>query len=343
MLGRLSRGLTAAAALGVVLLVPSALRAQDLGPILLSYRASAGCPEVAEFQRSVQRRSSRIRFVDEGTHDRELSIALSVERNFTKGELRLLERDGRLRQRSVRFTTCAEAVEGLALITAVSLDPQALFEPAAPADPAKAAPASAKSPPPVSTRKAPIPNTASPAPVREPRIEVGIGGEINAAFRALPASALGGTLFLDVASGSRAWLTPLVRLSVSHAQRRGLSDAAGSNFKANFALTLATLSGCPARIGVGILVFRPCLFASAGALRAWGSNSPIAQGRTRQYWVWGGSGLVLVRAAQSIEIVGDILLGANLIRDQFGFERAQSWKTPALYLSSGVGLRFVFP
>jgi hypothetical protein len=340
MLGRLSRGLTAGAVLWAGLLVASGLRAQEMGPILLSYRAPPGCPEVAEFQRSVLQRSPLIHFVDEGSHDRELSIVLNSDGIFTRGELRLVEPDGRLRQRSVRFTTCAEAIEGLALITVVSLDPHALLEPAAPQKPNPAPPATPKSP-----ALAPIALPPSPAAVRRaPRLEIGLGAEVNLASSALPASALGGTLFLDAASGSRSWLAPLVRLALGHAQRRGLADGrADSNFEANFALTLVTLVGCPVQIASRLLAVRPCLFASGGALRAWGSNSPVQEARTRPYWAWGGTALLALRLSQSIEIIGDTLLGVSLIRDQFGFDQPQFWKTPVLYLSSGVGLRFVYP
>ena len=111
---------------------------------------------MAEFQRSVQRRSARVRFVEVGPHDRELTIVLRRDASFTIGELRLLERDGSLRQRNVRFTSCSEAMEGLALIAVVSLDPQALLEPSKPAEPpsvpvpvpiAKPAPVASKTPP----------------------------------------------------------------------------------------------------------------------------------------------------------------------------------------------------
>ena len=324
--------------LGVALLGSRPLRAQELGPTLLSFRAPEGCPAVADFQRSVQRRSARVRFVDAGPHDRELSIAVRQEGEVTHGELRLLERDGSLRRRNVRFTTCSEAVEGLALIAVVSLDPQALLQPDKPAEPVEPAAAAPALAPPAIQTKAPSKRDSVSA-AQQSKIQLALGGEFKLAFRALPATALGGSLFLDIASRSESWLAPLFRATISHVQRRGLE---GDDAEANFTLTLATVSACPLRLAGGWLVLRPCAFASGGALHAWGSESTNLQQRTRPYGAVGGSVLLFVRASQKFEIVGDFSAGATLLRDSFGFEQ-DHWKTPALYLSSGIGARFVFP
>lgn len=342
MLGRLARGVIACAVLSAGLLVAGRLRAQELGPILLSYRAAPGCPPVAEFQRSVKRRSTRVHFVDEGTHDRELSVVLRKDGSYTTGELRLIERDGSLRQRIVRFTTCPEAVDGLALITAVSLDPHALLEPPAPANTAPAATNPAPLPAP-KTPQSGVPMAVRPPPIAAPRrqgLELALGLELSGLFRALPATALGGALFLDVASRSQSWLAPLVRVAVSHTERRGLAEG---NFEANFALTLATLSACPLRFGGNLLAFRPCAFVSGGAVRAWGSQTPNPQTHTLQHWSWGGNALFFLRASEVTEIVGDVGGGVALVRDQFTFDQTQFSKTPALYLSTNVGIRFAFP
>ena len=84
--GSWSGGFGASVALSTALLLTRPAQAEELGPTLLSYRAPEGCPEVAEFQKSVQRRSTRVHFVDEGSHERELSIAFSKDGDFTIGE-----------------------------------------------------------------------------------------------------------------------------------------------------------------------------------------------------------------------------------------------------------------
>ena len=351
MLGRWRCGLSIGA-VGCALLHTCPLQAQELGPTLLSYRAPNGCPSAAEFQRSVQRRSSRVRFVAEGSHDRQLSITMRKDGGFTHGELRLIEVDGSLRQRHVRFTTCSEAVEGLALIAVVSLDPQALLEPEKPAEPAPGpanapatastpastpAPAREAKPPPTATK---LPPNLDPGPAAPQKgMQLALGAEFNVAFRALPATALGGSLFVDVAPHSESWFAPLFRGAISHVERRGLSRG---DAEANFTLTLLTVSACPLRLASGFLVWRSCAFASGGALHAWGSQTTNLQQRTRPYGALGGSAMLFGQISQSVEIVADLAVGASLVRDSFGFDQEQPWETPALYLSSGIGARFVF-
>lgn len=338
MLERWRRRLKTSAILVFALFATCRLGAQELAPTLLSYRAPDGCPNVAAFQRSVQGRSARVRFVEQGAHDRELSIDMRKDGDFTNGELRLVERDGSLRQRNVRFTTCSEAVEGLALIAVVSLDPQALLKPDTPPQPAAAAlpePA-AKAPP---SPKAPA-KTELAAKPQHSKTRWALGGELSVAFRALPATAFGGSLFVDVASGSESLFAPLFRAAASHVERRGLSSSDGA--EANFTLTLLTLSACPLRLSAGFLGLRPCALVSGGALHAWGSEARDLR-QTRPYAALGGSVLLFARVSQTVELVADLAMAGTLVRDSFGFGEEQAWQTPALYLSSGVGARFVFP
>jgi hypothetical protein len=280
-----------------------------------------------------------VRFVDEGSHERELSIALSKQGDYAIGELRLIERDGSLRQRSVRFTSCAEAVEGLALITVVSLDPQALLQ-APPPQPApeKTTPTPVKSGEPA---KPVAPSPAPPPPRPSPRthLEGALGGELVAGFQQLPRTALGGALFVDVASGSPSWFAPLLRLAVVHSERRGISSG---DTEANFALSQATLTGCPVKLGDPPISLRPCAFTTAGVLRAWSSDSFGLHARTRPTWAWGGSLLASLQVTQTTEIIADFQAASPLVRDRFEVPPTWSWTTPALYLSTGVGLRFVF-
>jgi hypothetical protein len=348
---RLSRGLAASAVLCAVALTARRACAQDLHPTLLAYKAPADCPPVGDFQRSVERRSARIHFVDEGSHDRELSIVLHKDADYTIGELRLIEPNGTLRQRSVRFTTCVEAVEGLALIATVSLDPQALLEApkSVPEKPAEAAK-------PV-IRPRPVERTVAPRvapPEDSSGLETKVGVEFNTYFGALPKPAIGGTVLMDIGSGSRHVFAPLIRGAITHVERLGLPVESPSepqtSAEANFALTLVSLSACPLRIGGNVVVFRPCAVVSGGALRASGTDPRDPQARTRPYWSWGGAGMLSVRLGQLLEIVGDAGVGMPLLRDTFTFgdcvgSRASCtfWKTTPLYISSGLGLSLLLP
>jgi hypothetical protein len=338
---RLGRGLAAGTALSTALLWARPMRAQDFHPTLLAYKAPSGCPLVGDFQRSVQRRSARIHFVDEGSHDRELSIFLRKEGDFTIGELRLIEQNGTLRQRSVRFTTCVEAVEGLALIATVSLDPQALLENPEPVPETPPSPA----PKPVHTAAPPAaPPPPKATPPKKPTLDTEIGAELVLLARALPKPALGGAVFLDVGSSSRHIFSPSIHVSITHAEQLQRIQAAGN---ASFTLTLVGLSACPLRIGGDIVVFRPCASVSGGGLHTT-SDDPAA--RFRPYLSWGQTSTLSLRLGELAEIVGDAGVGVPLIRDTFTFGCDHAGvgcaykSTPhPLYISAGLGFRLLLP
>jgi hypothetical protein len=349
---RLSRGLAACAVLCAVALAPGVAHAQELHPVLLAYKAHVDCPLVGDFQRSVQRRSTRIHFVDEGTHDRELSIFLRRDGDFTIGELRLIEANGTLRQRSVRFATCADAVEGLALIATVSLDPQALLE--APAPVPETPPSSPKPTKPPLARPPRVEPNPPPTPPETSGFELKAGAEFSTYLHALPKPAFGATVFVDGGSGSRHWFAPTFTLASTHVERLGIATGPADPIsRANFALTLFTLSACPLRIGGEVVVFRPCAALSGGVLRAWGTETKDPQPATRNYWSWGGVGTLSVRLGEVAEIVGDAGVGVTLIRDTFTFgdcrngpnapDCTPAGKTQPLYISTGLGFRLLLP
>ncbi|MEO8917903.1 MAG: hypothetical protein ABI488_10785 [Polyangiaceae bacterium] len=334
MVGCISHGFSACAFSCCALLASARAHADAFGPTLLEYRAPADCPTVADFQHSVQRRSARIRFVDEGSHDRALSISLQQHGAAVEGELRLVEADGSLRQRSLRFTSCPEAVEGLALIATVSLDPQALLE-SPPPDPPAASPAPPALAPP-KRHTEPEPPPAAPKRARSEGIEISLGAQFQAYLHLVPQAALGGEAYFDVNFRPAQRFSPLLRGAFTHVERRGIGEGSG---EANFALTVGTLSVCPWRIGGALLEVRPCAWASGGALRSWSSKTTKPQALTSQYWAWGGSALAFARVAEAIEIVADIGVGAPLSQDHFVFEGSTFWNTPTLYVSAGLGLR----
>ena len=343
MLARRCRCLGALAALCAPLLTSRSAHAQDQEPTLLNYRAPADCPAVLDFQRSVERRSSRIHFVDEGSHARELDISLRKDGDLTIGELRLIEANGNLRQRSVRFPSCVDAVEGLALIATVSLDPQALLEnpqpvPEKPAEPLPTPPATPRKPAPSATPK------PKPALVAPP-LEIALGAESSAFFHAFPQTAFGGNVFVDVGSRSRHWFSPQLRGAITYVQRNGvLGDV--QDGRADVKLALVTLTGCPLEIGGDTLDFRPCAFVSGGELYTRGTG---AEQETQYHpqFSGGGAALVALRVAESVEIVGDASVGVTAIRDHFGFTSesgfSTAWSTPAVYISTGLGFRLLLP
>lgn len=342
------RGLAVRGALSAALLAARTLHAESGAPILLSYDAPAECPDVAEFERQVGQRSSQIRFVSEGPHARELTVQLRRVRDQLNGELDLIESGGPARRRTMRFRSCVEAVEGLALIAVMSLEPgaggpQQPPEPAERSAPSESEPAASEpSAPPRAAPARATPATrstlvTSPKPPTSSSLQLALGAGAEAATE-FSFPALGGTLFLDVQSGSRTWLAPLVRLAVSHWERRAVT-APDSTLEAHFAFTLATLSACPVQWDARALVLRPCLNLELGAVHSWASRASDVRGASNPFISWGGSLLLLVPLGQLFELYADAGLNANLIRYHFEFQNQPFLSTPELYVSTGVGFR----
>ncbi len=329
-------------------------RAQDQEPTLLVYRAPADCPPVGDFQRSVERRSSRIHFVDEGSHARELWIFLRKDGDLTVGELRLIEENGNLRQRSVHFPNCADAVEGLALIATVSLDPQALLEgpksvPQTAPEPPPAPPETPAPPPPTSAPK-PKPAARAPVPqVRRRGVEVALGAEGNAFLHAFPEAAFGGSAFVEVGSASQHLFAPQFRGAITYAQRNSVTGARIEDGAADVKLGLISVYGCPLRISENPLIFQPCAFVSGGELYTKGRGDVEASASFHPQFSWGGAALLGLRVAEDFEIVADASVGVSSIRDRFGYTDATgaglsvAWTTPLVYISTGLGFRVRLP
>jgi hypothetical protein len=286
--------------------------------------------------------------VDEGSHDRELSIFLHQDGESTVGELRLIERNGTLRQRSVRFPTCAEAVEGLALIATVSLDPQALLEEPKPV-PETAPEAPQATPKPT----APPPRTPAPTPTQPPKapreressLQTSFGAEGNAFIDVFPKPALGASLFVDLGSSSRHWFAPSIRGAITFAQP--LAVELPGETKAETKLALFSLLACPLKIGGNVVIFRPCAALSGGTVYTRGIDTVNPNPSYRPQFSWGASGVFDVQLSDDFALVAEVGGAVTSVRDRFGFDSPQgftiAWETPPAYVTTGLGFELLLP
>lgn len=259
-----------------------------------------------------------------------------------RGSVRVVEPGGGARSRQLRASTCAEAVDALSLIATVTLDPDALLaEPEGEPEPEPEL--TAKPPPrPAELQHRPRGVQPQPPPPRESvaayRFSVGLGAALL--FNQAPELAPGASAALALELWPGAVLAPFVRLSLVHAQRRGIAEPGGS---ASFAFTLPTLDVCPVRLGPRELGIRPCAYGSVGMLEAWGSASGAGESRARLSGSGGGSLWVGLRVSEAFEIVADGRVGALFPRDRFGFDNRGFFTTPRLGFSAGLGLAGGFP
>jgi hypothetical protein len=303
----------------------------------LELRVPEGCSSAEDFSARVARRSKRIRFVSSGGH-RTLIVEIQKSAGGIRGAVTVVEGDGSLRKRQLRAKNCEEASEGLALIATVTLDPDALTAEPEPEPEPAAAPAPAQPKPPPTQRAAPGPTPAAVEQASPPRLSVGLGLTLLA--RMAPELVPGASLEAALEVNPGQIVSPFVRLSVLHAQRRGVPDRGG---EASFAFTLPTLDVCPVRIGTRAFAVRPCAFASVGLLKVWGDAAVENETHTRLFAAAGGAFWLGLRLSEAIEIVADLRAILPLRRDRYAFDDVVFWRTPRLGFSSALGVAGGFP
>jgi hypothetical protein len=315
----------------------SAAPAADAVATRFELRSPAGCGSAEAFVAKVQRRSERIRLLPEAPGAR--SLIVEIQRADAAGALigtvTVVEPDGATRARRLKAKSCDEAMEGLSLIATVTLDPEALLSEPAKAPPPVAPPPPA--PPPPAVKPAPPPARTVPVPARY-RLSFGIAG--SALFEASPQPAFGGSAAVTFEARPGEVWSPLLRLSLLHAQRRGLAHGAGD---ANFAFTVPALDVCPVRLGPSRLAIRPCAFGGIGLLKVWGTEAYDKKEHERASGSAGMSLLLAVRLSKALEIIADGRAGLALVRDEFAFDEVVFFKTRPLLFSAGAGLAGGFP
>lgn len=301
------------------------------------FRAPEGCSSAEDFAARVRRRSWRIR-LDASAPATARALLVEVQQpagGALRGIVTVVEPDGATRTRQLKAASCEEAVNALSLIATVTLDPDAMLgepEPE-PAPKPKAEPP----PPPKPVAKRPPP----PAPPAAPSLRVSIGLGATLLVNMAPEPAPGGHVFAALESTAKSILAPLGRLSVIHAQRRGLEEVSG---EASFAFTLPTLDICPVRFGPQVFGVRPCAFGSAGLVKVWGTDTPRNESHTRFYGQAGGALLAALRVSKAFEIIADGRVGVPFVKDHYGFDnKVTFFTTPTPGFSASLGAAGGFP
>jgi hypothetical protein len=307
--------------------------------IRLEFRAPEGCGSAEDFAARVARRSARIELVVGGAAARALSVEIQAPdaAGVLRGRVSVVGQDGASRGRRLKAATCDEALDGLSLIATVTLDPEALMgEPVAPPAGPKPAPKPATETPNAPRRPIRLPIRGEPRPPY--RFSFGLSGAVL--LHVAPELTFGGQASAMLELNPDHVLSTAWRLSVSHTQLRGVSLGPG---EANFAYTLPTIEACPVRLGSKVFGIRPCGFVSTGALKVWGSRVHDSEQHWRFFGAAGPALLVQVRISKGIEIIADGRAGFAIARDDFAFDGRPFFSTPALGVSSALGVAGGFP
>jgi hypothetical protein len=284
-----------------------AASAEDAEPTVsyeLDYRAPASCPGEDAFTKRIARRTSRARRSSTGQGKYRFTVEFLLSDTGARGTLRIAEKDGASTERDVPARDCASAVEAMALIAAVILDPRAAT--VARADEAKEATAAVETAPPAAgadaaaNGPAPEPNSAqqpAPPPAGVPdsnpterasdesvswRMRLRAAGALQGAVA--PGGALGANAGAEVYRDGPGLFEPRFALTMHVA----FGDSSTSFGDAAFSWYAGRLTACPIQWPEsGRLRLRGCAFAEAGALHGEGSNTRNPRGSTA-FWLAAG-------------------------------------------------------
>jgi hypothetical protein len=291
------------------------------------YDAPGACPDVESFVKEVRARTSRFQLTDEPVEVRSFRIAIAAANARFVGEMRVVDREGKVAVRSVEGTSCDEVATTLAFVVALSIDPSALASrpPGVEGDErASPRPIVRPPPPPESNAVLPSPPIASvPAPAREGatantstqwRATAGVAASLDAL--AAPGVVVGEAAFLGVTLDRHAVLSPVLRLGGARAESGAVDAGSG---QASFTWTLARLELCPIRWPAeGPLAVRPCVRGDAGTLAASTSSSVHdAQSPVRPWRALGGLAALEWAPFKPLVVEAQASLSLPLVREIF--------------------------
>ncbi len=332
------------AVFGAVLAVlPAAAQPSTTAPdevtASLELVTTPGCGSEPELASAIASRSERIRIVSRETATRALRIELKDSGSALVATLTLTQPSGRRSQRTLKAASCAEALDAVALVAAVSLDPTAS---SAPSEVPTAEPARPPAPP---VAERPCPPCADEAARREDAEARGLVTSVGLWFEALsgpaPAVMPGIAAGVMLAYERGSVLSPAVRLSYAHFARGDFRETAGT---ADFTLDAATVELCPLRAKAGPLAVYPCLLrVTGGVLGAEGRGTVGPRSRGRPWWVVGSSLIALLRPSSSLEFSMTLGAGRPLVRDRFQFEPLEFHRVSGVAFTAGAGAGVTFP
>jgi len=98
--------------------------ALQTAPVQLEFTAPAECPTQMQFTKRVRQRSDRIEF--QPVSKKQLTIAIQGKTSDWKGRATFTDSDQEPLSRAISARSCDEVVDGLALVTVLVLDPDAI-------------------------------------------------------------------------------------------------------------------------------------------------------------------------------------------------------------------------
>lgn len=312
-----------------------------------------GCGTLNGFVERLRARIDRIRFAEEGVNR---IVQARIESNSVgayRATMTLRYPDGHSSSRIVDALNCNDAVEALALITAVTLDPLGsgvTDHAASPVDGVRRTqdatdsqtgpltPAAKRASPKESASSAAQGSTA-PVTHSAPRLGVGIGAAFSSFRGPSPGLLEGFELSVLVLQRRPSPLSFSARLGVSYTVNTGVLAPGGV---ADFSLTSAVLDLCPVQQSWTAIELRACGVTHAGLLIAKGRATESAQSHHRPTLAFGTSGQLTWLPWEFLAVPLRAHLAFPIGRDTFAFDPLAFYRVPSVSYNVTAGLEARF-
>ena len=241
------------------------------------------------------------------------------------GRLVVRNPEGRQTVREIDAKDCNEAVDALALVVALVVNPRAGTPEAPPTASVETEPPPPPPAPPASAPIAPAPvaptppaGSATPGPVRDDALwtfRAGLGAWAIGAIA--PEPLFGGRASAEMLNLGPGVFAPSFRTSFGYATHAGFVVDGGT---AHFGYAGTSLEICPVRFPAGgSILFRPCVMADLGFVFARGSDALNPREETRPWADFGAGGRLEWMFSRRIGLDLDVDCIFPIWRDRFLF------------------------
>lgn len=276
--------------LALWLLTRSSAAAGDLPTLAhLEYAVHAECPSESDFARQLLERTRRIELVPRERAPWQFAVFVFRQGNGSRGILRVVDAQGQASERSVAAATCSEVVSALALVAALTVDPEASAPaPAVEQTPASTLPSSsqrslpARAPPPPRL----APRSARPTPERA-RFVFSAGSELQLEGAVAPDLMPVERLFAEGELESARSALPALRLSAA----RGRYGYTHARVPVEMTWSSARLEALISWNLAYRLALRPGIFVEYGTLTGEATETDLVEASGRQPRAWGAAGV----------------------------------------------------
>lgn len=329
---------------------PEAPKPEAPALVSLRYTNELGCPSEAEFVDEV---TARVRRPVQWTRsDRAIQIVVVVRAGErATGTLEVTQSATEPTRREFSSSSCAEVGSALALVAALTLDPNARTEQLPAHASASSAPTAVlvvpESPPPatpaaVTPAPSPRPKPAlAPPPLAAPSngfvAWLGPAAAMGFGYASEPLTSVG--LSLGARSPKNGW-SPGFQLTPTWG---GTGETGPAAAEGAFSWAMGRLEGCPLRLALATpLSFEPCVAAEVGRVSARGTAAEITPVSVERWWFAAGATLSLHFSRGSWFARAGALLLVPATRDEFVFRAPDRSIQQASPILVGGSLAFGF-